>query len=128
MAEENSVPPLASTDALADDVLSHPGYYPGVVKKPDKKVVIGEAFSHEALAEFLSVRPIAGEPEDFTRLRVAYQSLPAEAFAQFLDLIITLNFPLNPSNAHGCSFASFLSKHPSQLVYAQLLAQRLAVK
>lgn len=115
----------APDSTLVDDVLSHPGHYPGVVKKPDKKVVIGEVISDQALVAFLTVRKCRHEPMDFTRLRVAYQSLPAEAFGLFLDLLVERELPLNPSNAQGCSFVSFLEKHPAQLVYAQLLRQRL---
>jgi hypothetical protein len=112
---------LSPTDAA----LSHPGHYPGVVKKPDKKAVIGETFSQSALEDFLSVMHVQGESKDFGRLRVAYQTMPPEAFDAFLCLVAARGLPLNPKNAKGVSFLSHLDRHPAQSIYAALLRQKL---
>lgn len=121
----NATGGATSAESPTEAALSHPGHYPGVVKKPDKKVVIGESFSHQALMQFIAVKPVGDEPIDFTRLRVAYQSLPLEAFSVFLDVLVEHGLPLNPENHNGCSFVAFLERHPAQLDYAQILRQKL---
>lgn len=96
-----------------------------VAKKPDKKVVVGEDFSDQALRGFLTAPSVGSEPADFTRLRVAYQSLPVSAFERFLAIVAEQSLPINPQNGLGRSFLSFLECHPAQAAYAEVLRQKL---
>jgi len=113
-------------DSQSDDLLSQPGYYPGVVKKPDKKVVIGEPLSEHSLESFLSVSIARTEPLDFARLRRAYQSLPVLEFARFCDLVSERSLPLNPTNDQGQTFRAYLQRFSSQQEYVQALDGVLA--
>ncbi|MEJ2681094.1 MAG: PA4642 family protein [Gammaproteobacteria bacterium] len=96
-----------------------------MVKRPDKKVVMGETFSDEALESFLCVAPTSREPADFCRLRVAYQFMPVVAFERFLDLLLTRGKAINPCDEKGRSFLSYLESNVNQTEYAMALKSRL---
>ena len=89
-------------------------------KRPDKKVVTGEAFTEEQLLAF-----IPQQREDsvacFLTLQRAYRSLPIDAFTDFLVLWQQRAYEVNPINVEGESFLQHLQKHSNQLEYAQAL-------
>ena len=115
----------ADSDSPTQSALKHPGHYPGGVKRPDKTVVIGDLFSDAVLESYLHVVVPSGESEDYCRMRVAYQSMPLEAFERFLDLAQSRGKNVNPPDGAGRFFLQLLEGNVSQREYGEALKRRL---
>ena len=67
----------------------------------------------------------SGESEDYCRMRVAYQSMPLEAFERFLDLAQSRGKNVNPPDGAGRFFLQLLEGNVSQREYGEALKRRL---
>lgn len=79
--------------------------------RKDKKQVIGEEISDDAIRLFLDVEPADDTPRSLHKLLKAYHGLRIDDFERFLTFFKEAGFDLNASNAQGQDFIALIADH-----------------
>lgn len=76
--------------------------------RKDKKQVIGEEISDEAIQLFLTVEPADDTPPALHKLIKAYRGLRVDDFERFLGFFKAAGYDLNARNAKGEDFVALI--------------------
>lgn len=79
--------------------------------RKDKKQIIGEAMTDEAIKFFLNAEPADATPAPLHKLLRAYHSLRIEDFERFLNFFKEQGLPLDIQNVEGKNFAELITDH-----------------
>lgn len=72
--------------------------------RKDKKQIIGEDMTDEAIKVFLNAEPADHTPAPLHKILRAYHSLRLHDFKRFLTFFKAAGFPLDSKNAQGKDF------------------------
>lgn len=79
--------------------------------RKDKKQIIGEPMTDEAIKFFLNAEPVDTTPAPLHKLLRAYHSLRIEDFERFLNFFKEQGLSLDSQNAEGKNFAQLIADH-----------------
>lgn len=89
--------------------------------RKDKKQVIGEEISDEAIKAFLEPEPTDETPASLHKLIKAYRGLRADDFERFLGFFIEAGFDLNAKDAKGQDFVALIADQRQAEPYIELI-------
>lgn len=89
--------------------------------RKDKKQVIGEEISDEAIKAFLEPEPADETPASLHKLIKAYRGLRADDFERFLGFFVEAGFDLNAKDAKGQDFVALIADQRQAEPYIELI-------
>ena len=76
--------------------------------RKDKKQVIGEEISDEAIKLFLDLQPADDTPPALHKLIKAYRGLRIDDFERFVGFFVAAGYDLNAKDAQGHDFIALI--------------------
>lgn len=93
--------------------------------RKDKKQVIGEEMSDEAIKLFLDFEPADQTPASLHKLIKAYRGLRVDDFERFIGFFMAAGYDLNTRDAQGRDFVALISdQQPAEPYIALVQAAR----
>ncbi|MBA1277085.1 MULTISPECIES: PA4642 family protein [Pseudomonadaceae] len=89
--------------------------------RKDKKQVIGEEISDEAIKLFLEPEPADETPASLYKLIKAYRGLRVDDFERFLGFFVEAGFDLNAKDAKGQDFVALIADQRQAEPYIELI-------
>ena len=89
--------------------------------RKDKKQVIGEEVSDEAIKLFLEPEPADETPASLYKLIKAYRGLRVDDFERFLGFFVEAGFDLNAKDAKGQDFVALIADQRQAEPYIELI-------
>ena len=89
--------------------------------RKDKKQVIGEEVSDEAIKLFLEPEPADETPASLHKLIKAYRGLRVDDFERFLGFFVEAGFDLNAKDAKGQDFVALIADQRLAEPYLELI-------
>jgi len=89
--------------------------------RKDKKQVIGEEVSDEAIKLFLEPEPADETPASLHKLIKAYRGLRVDDFERFLGFFVEAGFDLNAKDAKGQDFVALIADQRLAEPYIELI-------
>ena len=89
--------------------------------RKDKKQVIGEEVSDEAIKLFLEPEPADETPASLHKLIKAYRGLRVDDFERFLGFFVEAGLDLNAKDAKGQDFVALIADQRLAEPYIELI-------
>ncbi|MCQ4286001.1 PA4642 family protein [Pseudomonas stutzeri] len=89
--------------------------------RKEKKQVIGEEISDEAIKLFLEPEPADETPASLYKLIKAYRGLRVADFERFLGFFVEAGFDLNAKDAKGQDFVALIADQRQAEPYIELI-------
>ena len=89
--------------------------------RKDKKQVIGEAISDEAIRLYLAVEPADATPPALHKLIKAYRGLRVDDFERFLGFFRVAGYSLEARDASGKDFIALIEDQRQAEPYIELI-------
>lgn len=87
--------------------------------RKDKKQVIGEAISDDAIRLFLQPEPADDTPPALHKLIKAYRGLRIDDFARFIEFFVAAGYDLGARDAHGHDFIALIADQRQAAPYVE---------
>ena len=91
--------------------------------RKDKKQVIGEEISDEAIQLFLTVEPADDTPPSLHKLIKAYRGLRIDDFGRFLTFFKEAGYDLDGKDEQGQTFVDIIKDQRNADEYIELIDQ-----
>lgn len=89
--------------------------------RKDKKQIIGEEMTPEAIKQFLLPEPADGTSPSLHKLIRAYRSLRVDDFGQFVTFFCEAGYDLNAVDEQGRNFVALIADHSLAEPYIELV-------
>lgn len=88
----------------------------------EKKQIIGEEISDEAIKVFLKAEPADDTPPSLHKLFKAYRGLRIDDFERFISFFVEAGFDLNARNAKGEDLVALIQDQRNAEPYIEAIA------
>lgn len=89
--------------------------------RKDKKQVIGEEISDDAIKLFLDVEPADATPASLHKLIKAYRGLRVDDFARFVGFFVEAGYDLSARDAQGHDFVALIQDQRNAEPYVEVI-------
>ncbi|MBF7730538.1 PA4642 family protein [Pseudomonas sp. N040] len=89
--------------------------------RKDKKQVIGEAISDEAIKLYLGVEPADDTPPALHKLIKAYRGLRIDDFERFVGFFVAAGYALDARDASGRDFIALIADQRQAEPYIEVI-------
>ena len=96
--------------------------------RKDKKKVLGEDWSDERVAAFLTATPADETDPDFYVLDRAYISMREQDFERFIQMFVAAGRNLNARNQNGDTLLTLADQHANSGEFVEILLRAGAIR
>lgn len=89
--------------------------------RKDKKQIIGEEMSDDAIKAFLAVEPADDTPASLHKLIKAYRSLRVDDFERFVGFFVEQGYDLSATDAKGQDFVALIADQRNAAAYIEII-------